>query len=153
MHSFNPIIINSKSLNFVVEGKKRKILIDQQDFHQVSNILKEVPELKSEKINLAKVIDFLYQGFENELITDPDAFKKMYSNLIEKEKNIAPFSGVPKSSSWGIYDLSESTTPYWKENQLHFNVWNMLFRFLITLFLLSIPNNVSTTYLLLISYN
>lgn len=118
------ISLGKTYIDFVKDGKYRKIQYAGKDYLNITSLVKDVPELKKEIISLAKTVNFLFQDYENEVIEDIEAFKMRYISEIAKEKGQKFSPDVPQYSTWGTYDVSNISLPHWENDKFIFYVWN-----------------------------
>lgn len=90
-----------------------------KDFTKIPELLHACKEISRHPLVASKLINFLIQGLRFEVILQPDEFKANYRARIKAEKDTSSLD-VPRTSSFGIFNVDEIVEPKLQGDQLIF---------------------------------
>lgn len=108
-------------------GDERLILHDHKEYRTILQLIGQLPDLKNEVNLLAKLINFICQESGYEVIENPEEVKARYLAMISREQAQKDLT-LPRSSSWGVFDVSSISTPHWEGDLFIFYAWNSAIR-------------------------
>ena len=109
-----------KVLEFSEDISTRSVFYDKQKYEDITALIQENPELKSNPLVVAISINFISRGTEFRVIDDVQKYQQQFLADSRKESEDTYPADLPRRKTWGDFNVSQIETPRWEGPQLIF---------------------------------